>query len=104
MLETLFLILCSQCSVCLETYTINSDEPLCITWVVVKCFSTSFNIHRGKISIVQCLWTGSSLNCDITLVEFNSYNSFYIPLTEVNRIPNQVHLWGEPEPIVTKAS
>mmetsp|Transcript_4861 Transcript_4861/g.7368 ORF Transcript_4861/g.7368 Transcript_4861/m.7368 type:complete len:259 (-) Transcript_4861:672-1448(-) len=94
--------LCPQSSISLETNTVNTNESLRISGVVIKRISTTLNIHGSQISIIKSLFTRSSHNSNISLVKLNPDNTLDIPLSKVNRVTNQIHLRRKPESIVAK--
>lgn len=96
-------ILCSESGVSLKTDSIDADESLSISRVVVKGFTTSLNVHGGQISVVQSLGAGSSLDGTVTLVELDFNLSDHIALGKVERVADKFHLGREPESVVAQA-
>ena len=98
----LLVVLRSQGGISLEADGVDTDETVGIGRVVVKGVTTTFNVHGGKVGIVQGLGRGTSSDNDIALVEFHFDDTRDVALGEVNGVTDQVHFRGEPETVVAK--
>jgi hypothetical protein len=102
-MSCLFLgVLCAKGGVGLKTDGVDTDESIGISGVVVKGITSSLNIHRGKVGVVERLDTFTSTDGHVTLVEFNLDETLNITLGEVERVADQFHLGCEPETVVAQ--
>mmetsp|Transcript_7694 Transcript_7694/g.9623 ORF Transcript_7694/g.9623 Transcript_7694/m.9623 type:complete len:221 (-) Transcript_7694:6-668(-) len=101
---TLLLILGSERRVRFKPYGIDPNKPCGIGRIVIKRLSSTLNIHTRQIRIVQTLLTLPSQHGNVPLIQLHPHVSLHIPLTILDRISYQLHLWREPEPVVAETS
>jgi hypothetical protein len=102
-LSRLQVVLGAESGVRLETDSIDADEAVGIGGVVVKDITATLNVHAGQIGIVQRLRAAPALDDAVALVELDLHHAFHVALGEFDRIPDEVHLWCEPEAVVAEA-
>ena len=103
MFTPLLLCLRPQRSVRLEPNGVDANESRRVARVVVEVIPAALDVHTGQVGVVKSVRTRPPPADDVPLVQLQLDDARDVLLAERDRVPDQVHLGREPEPVVAKA-